>query len=299
MRILLLGKDGQVGWQLQRALAPHGQLVACGRSACDLSDPAQIRSVVREIKPAVIVNASAYTAVDKAESEPDLALRINAAAPGVLAAEAASLGALLVHYSTDYVYAGNKPEAYVESDAPAPQSVYGKSKLAGEEAIRAVGGKSLIFRTSWVFGERGGNFVKTILRLAREKDSLGVVDDQVGAPTPAELIADVTSIVLGALRQGRAVAGDENRLYHLAAAGPLSWCEFARKIVTLAAGLPGADLRLKPASIRAITTQEYPTPAARPANSRLDCTRLENDFGLQMPGWQAALERALPALVGR
>lgn len=297
MSVLLLGKDGQVGWQLQRALAPHGPLVACGRATCDLADSGRIRSLVREIKPSVIVNATAYTAVDRAEAEPELAQRINGEAPGVLAEEAYRLGALLVHYSTDYVYDGRKNGPYVESDAPAPASVYGRSKLAGEEAIRAVGGKSLIFRTSWVFGERGGNFVKTILRLAREKESLNVVDDQVGAPTPAELIATVTGNVLAMLRRGELLDAGENRLYHLAAAHPVSWCEFARRIVTLAAGLPGADLRLRPEGIRPITTAEYPTPAVRPANSWLDCQRLEADFGLQMPDWQPTLERVLQLLI--
>ena len=296
MSILLLGKDGQVGWQLQRSLAPHGQVVACGRAECDLSDPARIRSVIREIRPSLIVNATAYTAVDKAESEPDLAHRINAEAPGVLAEEAAALGAMLVHYSTDYVYDGTKAAAWVETDPTHPQSVYGASKLAGEEAIRAVGGKSLIFRTSWVFGARGGNFVKTILRLARDKDSLNVVDDQIGSPTPAALIATVTGVVLAMLSRGQLLETGENRLYHLAAAHPVSWCEFARTIVALAGQAPGFDLRLKPEAIRPISTTEYPTPARRPANSRLDCARLESDFGLQMPDWQPYLVRMLQLL---
>jgi len=296
MTILLLGKDGQVGWQLQRSLAPHGPVVACARTQCDLADPDQIRSVVRALRPSVIVNATAYTAVDKAESEPELAHRINAEAPGILATEAAALGALLIHYSTDYVYDGSKASPYVETDATDPQSVYGRSKLAGEEAIRAVGGKSLIFRTSWVFGARGGNFVKTILRLARDKDSLNVVADQLGSPTPAALIATVSGIALAMTRRGQALENGENRLYHLAAARPVSWCEFARTIVTLAGQVPGFDLRLKAEAIKAITTAEYPTPARRPANSRLDCSRLEADFGLQMPDWQPYLERMLQLL---
>ncbi|PKO94220.1 MAG: dTDP-4-dehydrorhamnose reductase [Betaproteobacteria bacterium HGW-Betaproteobacteria-10] len=296
MSILLLGKDGQLGWQLQRSLAPHGQVVACGRTECDLADLDQIRSVVREIKPSLIVNASAYTAVDKAESEPDLARRINAEAPGVLAEEAAKLGALLVHYSTDYVYDGKKSGPYVETDTTSPQSVYGRTKLAGEEAIRSVGGQSLIFRTSWVFGARGGNFVKTILRLAREKDALSVVDDQIGSPTPAAMIATVSGVVLAMLRRGQLLKKGENRLYHLAAARPVSWCEFARTIVDLAGRVPGFDLALKPAAIRAISTAEYPTPACRPANSRLDCRRLEADFNLQMPDWQPYLARMLQLL---
>jgi dTDP-4-dehydrorhamnose reductase len=296
MTILLLGKDGQLGWQLQRSLAPHGPVVACARSQCDLADAAQIRSVIRQLRPSVIVNATAYTAVDKAESEPELAHRINAEAPGIVAEEAAVLGALLVHYSTDYVYDGSKADSYVEADMTGPQGVYGRSKLAGEEAVRAVGGKSLIFRTSWVFGEHGGNFVKTILRLARDKDSLNVVADQIGSPTPAALIATVTGIALAMTRRGLALEAGENRLYHLAAARPVSWCEFARTIVGLAGEMPGFDLRLKPEAIKAITTAEYPTPARRPANSRLDCSRLETEFGLQMPDWQPYLERMLALL---
>ena len=296
MSILLLGKDGQVGWQLQRSLAPHGQVIAYGRIECDMADLDRVRSVVRQIKPSVIVNASAYTAVDRAESEPELARRINAEAPGVLAEEAAALGALLLHYSTDYVYDGSKSGAYVETDVTSPQSVYGRTKLAGEEAIRSVGGKSLIFRTSWVFGARGGNFVKTILRLAREKDALNVVDDQIGAPTPAAMIATITGIALAMLRRGQLLEKGENRLYHLAAARPVSWCGFARTIVDLAGQAPGFDLRLKPEAIKAITTAEYPTPARRPANSRLDCSRLEADFGLQMPDWQPYLVRMLQLL---
>ena len=296
MSILLLGKDGQVGWQLQRSLAPHGKVVACGRAECDLADPDQIRAVVRAARPAVIVNATAYTAVDKAESEPDLAHRINAEAPAVLAEEALRLDALLVHYSTDYVYDGRKASAYIESDPTAPQSVYGHTKLAGEDAIRAAGGKSLIFRTSWVFGARGNNFVKTILRLARERDSLGVVDDQVGSPTPAALIATVSGIALAMTRCGQRLEKGENRLYHLAASNPVSWHAFATTILQLAEQTPGFVLRLKPDAIRAITTSEYPTPAMRPANSQLDCSRLESDFGLQMPDWQPYLARMLQLL---
>jgi dTDP-4-dehydrorhamnose reductase len=296
MSILLLGKDGQVGWQLQRSLAPHGPVVACGRGECDLADPGEIRRVLNAVAPSVIVNAAAYTAVDKAESEPELAMRINAEAPALLAAEAAKRNALLVHYSTDYVFDGSKASPWVESDPTAPLGVYGRSKLAGEEAIRAAACRSLIFRTSWVFGARGGNFVKTILRLAREKESLNVVDDQIGSPTPAALIATVTGVALAALRQGRALAAGESRLYHLAAANPVSWRDFARTIVDLAGAMPGFELRLKAEAIRAISTAEYPLPARRPANSRLDCQRLENDFGLLMPDWRPYLERMLQLL---
>ncbi|MCL2524196.1 MAG: dTDP-4-dehydrorhamnose reductase [Betaproteobacteria bacterium] len=299
MTILLLGKDGQVGWQLQRSLAPHGRVVACGRSECDLADPDRLRQVLRATRPKVIVNAAAYTAVDKAEAEPAAAWRINAEAPAALAAEAAASGALLAHYSTDYVYDGGKTTPWVESDPTGPLGVYGQSKLAGEEAIRAAACRSLIFRTSWVFDARGGNFVKTILRLAREKESLNVVDDQIGAPTPAALIATVTGLALALLRRGESLAAGESRLYHLAAARPVSWCAFARTIVTLAGAMPGFDLRLEPEAIRAIGAAEYPTPARRPVNSCLDCSRLENDFGLQMPDWQPYLERMLHMLAAR
>lgn len=296
MRILLLGKDGQVGWQLQRSLAPHGEVVACGRAQCDLADADRIRSVVREVRPAIIVNAAAYTAVDKAESEPELARRINAVAPGVLAEEAARSGALLLHYSTDYVFDGSKDAPYVEDDPTGPLSVYGRTKLDGEAAIRAAGGRSVIFRTSWVFGARGNNFVKTILRLAREKETLGVVDDQVGVPTPAAMIATVTGVGLAMLRHGAALDSGESRLYHLTAARPVTWCGFARTIVALAGQAPGFDLRLRPEAITAISTADYPTSARRPLNSRLDCRRLEGDFGLQMPDWQPYLERMLQLL---
>jgi dTDP-4-dehydrorhamnose reductase len=296
MSILLLGKDGQVGWQLQRSLAPHGEVIACGRSECDLTDLDGLRSLVRRLKPNVIVNASAYTAVDRAESEPDLALRINGEAPGVLAEEAALLGALLMHYSTDYVYDGRKADPYVESDPVNPQSVYGSSKLAGEDAIRAAGCKSVIFRTSWVFGARGGNFVKTILRLAREKESLNVVADQFGSPTPAAMIATVTGITLAMLRKGRAMNREKQRLYHLCCGRPVNWHEFARTIVARARAMPGFDLRLAPEAIIAIPGSEYPAAAVRPANSRLDCTRLERDFGMQMPDWEPYLLRMLQLL---
>ncbi len=296
MTILLLGKDGQVGWQLQRSLAPHGPVVACGRAECDLGNLDQLRSVIRQIKPSVIVNAAAYTAVDRAESEKMLAICINGEAPGVLAEEAALVGALLIHYSTDYVFDGQKGTPYVESDGTGPQSVYGSSKLLGEQAIVAVNCRSVIFRTSWVFGARGGNFVKTILRLAREKDALNVVADQIGSPTPAAMIATVSGLVLGMLRQGRLMEVDEHRLYHLAAANPLSWHGFAQTIVEQAAAMPGFDLHLRPEAIQAIPSSAYPTPAKRPMNSRLDCTKLETDFDLQMPDWQPYLGRMLQLL---
>ncbi len=295
MSILLFGRDGQVGWQLQRSLAPHGPLTALARDDCDLTDLDALRAAVRRVAPQIIVNAAAYTAVDKAESEPDLARRINAEVPGLLAAEAARSGALLMHYSTDYVFDGEKEGPYREDDPTAPASVYGRTKREGEEAIAAAGARALIFRTSWVFGARGGNFVKTILRLARERDALNVVADQTGSPTPAALIATVSGLAVAAVRRGNLLPPGEARLYHLAAADPVSWHAFAQRIVTLATA-QGFALKLAPEAIRAITTAEYPTPARRPRNSRLDCGRLEADFGLLMPSWQPYLERVLQLL---
>jgi len=295
MSILLFGRDGQVGWQLQRSLAPHGPLTALARDDCDLTDLDALRAAVRRVAPQIIVNAAAYTAVDKAESEPDLARRINAEVPGLLAAEAARSGALLMHYSTDYVFDGEKEGPYREDDPTAPASVYGRTKREGEEAIAAAGARALIFRTSWVFGARGGNFVKTILRLARERDALNVVADQTGSPTPAALIATVSGLAVAAVRRGNLLPPGEARLYHLAAADPVSWHAFAQRIVTLATA-QGFALKLAPEAVRAITTAEYPTPARRPRNSRLDCGRLEADFGLLMPSWQPYLERVLQLL---
>ena len=295
MKILLLGKNGQVGWQLQRALAPLGEVVAWGRAACDVADTVTLGERVAAVAPDVIVNATAYTAVDKAESEPALAHAINAEAPRQLALAARACGARLVHYSTDYVFDGTKPGPYREDDPTAPHSVYGRSKLAGEQGIQTVDGlQSLIFRTSWVFGEHGANFVKTILRLAGEREQLTVVDDQIGSPTPAALIADVTALAL----QQWLYAGvhtPAHRLYHLSAAQPVSWCAFAREIVRLASE-QGRALQLHADAIQPIPSSAYPTPARRPANSRLDCRQLERDFCLQLPGWQPYLERMLPLL---
>ena len=295
MKILLLGKNGQVGWQLQRSLAPLGEVVAWGRAACDVADTVTLGERVAAVAPDVIVNATAYTAVDKAESEPTLAHAINAEAPRQLALAARACGARLVHYSTDYVFDGTKPGPYREDDPTAPHSVYGRSKLAGEQGIQTVEGlQSLIFRTSWVFGEHGANFVKTILRLAGEREQLTVVDDQIGSPTPAALIADVTALAL----QQWLYAGvhtPAHRLYHLSAAQPVSWCAFAREIVRLASE-QGRALQLRADAIQPIPSSAYPTPARRPANSRLDCRQLERDFCLRLPGWQPYLERMLPLL---
>ena len=295
MSILLLGKDGQLGWQLQRSLAPHGEVAAVGRAECDLSDPTAVLRLVERVAPRIIVNAAAYTAVDRAESEPDLSWRVNAELPELLAKWTSAQDATLVHYSSDYVFDGQLDRPYVESDATAPLSVYGRSKLGGDEAVLAAGGRSLIFRSSWVFGARGNNFVKTILRLAREREQLNVVDDQIGSPTPAAMMATVTGVALGILRQPGSEFSSP-RLYHLAAARPVSWCDYARTIVRLAANQPGFSLKLQPEAIHAIPSSAYPTPAARPTNSRLDCSRLKQDFGLIMPDWQPYLERILQLL---
>lgn len=276
-RILLTGRDGQVGHELERTLAPLGEVVALDRAGLDLADPDRIRAVVREAKPGIVVNAAAWTAVDKAEDGEAAAMAINGAAPGILAEEAKRLSALLVHYSTDYVFDGASPSPYAEDDAPNPINAYGRTKLAGERAIQAVGGRHLIFRTSWIYSLRGHNFLKTILRLAKERKELRVVADQVGAPTWSRMIAEATAICL-------ARHGGQQGAYHLAAAGETSWHGFAQAIVA-AAGLP--------ARVAPITTAEYPLPARRPANSRLDCGRIEKDFGLALPGWERQLALCL------
>lgn len=295
MRILLTGKNGQVGFELQRALAPLGEVVAVDQQECDLSNPEAIRKLVAEVAPQVIVNPAAYTAVDKAEAEPALAQAINGAAPGVFGEEAARLGALVIHYSTDYVFDGTQNGAYGESDAPNPQSVYGKTKLAGEQALQASGADHLIFRTSWVFGAHGANFAKTMLRLASERESLKIVADQFGAPTSAALLADVTAQVLSQFkRQGR--VGFPFGLYHLVAGGSTTWHEYAQMVVrsALASGKP---LKLKAEDVLPIGTSEYPLPAPRPANSRLDTSYLRQTFGLELPAWQNGLGHVLQQIL--
>jgi dTDP-4-dehydrorhamnose reductase len=285
-RILLTGKDGQVGFELKRALAPCGEVFALGRSDCDLANPEAIRAMLGAIRPDIIVNAAAYTAVDKAETERQAAFAVNAIAPGVLAEEATKTGALLVHYSTDYVFDGRKQGVYFEDDAAVPQTVYGMSKLAGEEAIRSCGGRHLILRTSWVFGVHGGNFLKTILRLAGERDSLRVVADQIGAPTSAALLADVTADILVEYWRDRDKLENPARFgtFHLAAVGETSWHDYARKIVF--AGLRmGMPLKLRPDDISPISTDEYPLPARRPANSRLNTKKLTATFDIALPDW--------------
>jgi len=298
MKILLLGKDGQVGWELQRALAPLGELRACGRAEADLSDPESLRGLVRDFAPDVIVNAAAYTAVDKAESDEAAARTCNAVAPGVLAEEAAVCGAWLVHYSTDYVFDGTNEGAWVETDQANPLSVYGRTKYEGEERIRASGALHLILRTSWVFAARGGNFAKTMLRLAKERETLNVVADQHGAPTGAELLADATAL---ALHRISSLGGDARSLsgtYHLAASGSTTWHAYAQHVLAQAQA-HGAVLKAGPDSVQPIASSAFPTPAVRPANSRLDCTKFCASFGLVLPAWRHHVNRLVAELAAQ
>ena len=291
MKILLLGKSGQVGWELQRALAPLGELIALDRQGenglCgDLADLDDLRKTIRSLQPDVIVNAAAYTSVDKAESEPELACLINAQAPQLMAEEMHALNGWLVHYSTDYVFDGSGSAPWSETDQPAPLNQYGQSKLQGEQAIQQSGCQHLIFRTSWVYAARGQNFANTMLRLAAERELLNVIDDQVGAPTGAELLADVTAHVLR-----RSVAQPQlGGLYHLAAAGETSWCGYARYVIEQAREM---GIKLAVQSIEPIPTTAYPTPAKRPHNSRLDTRKLSRCFALQLPDWQSGVSRML------
>lgn len=295
MKVLITGANGQVGWELQRTLHTLGEVIACDRRHLDLASPDAIRAKVRDVGPDVIVNAGAYTAVDKAEAEPDVAMAVNGVAPGVLAEEAKRLGALLVHYSTDYVFDGTKAEPYLESDSANPLSVYGSSKLAGEKAVEAVGGAYLIFRSSWVYAGRGKNFLLTILRLASEREELRVVDDQFGAPTWCRSIAEATAQVIAKLSpQGRI---DSDRalvargLYNLSAGGRVSWCGFAQAIVEATRARRGGGPKVTP-----ITTAEYPLPARRPANSVLSNEKFQRAFGLACPAWEGALDLCLADL---
>ena len=295
MKILLTGKNGQVGFELQRALAPLGQVTALGHAECDLADAAALRSLMRSMKPDIIVNPAAYTAVDRAEADVAQAQAVNGTAPGVLGEEAAALGALVVHYSTDYVFDGTGQGAYREDHAVNPQNVYGQTKLAGERALQQSGAAHLIFRTSWVFGAHGANFARTMLRLAADRDTLNVVADQWGAPTSAALIADVTAQVLGQYLHSRDNAFATG-LYHLAAGGETQWCEYARTVIA-AGHAAGQPLKLLPENVRPITTAEFPTPARRPANSRLDTGKLQQAFGLTLPPWQDGLSHVLQQLL--
>ena len=296
MNILLLGKGGQVGWELQRSLAVLGNLTAldfdstehCG----DFANPVGIADTVRALRPDVIVNAAAHTTVDKAESEPELARLLNATTPGVLAQEAARLGALLVHYSTDYVFDGSGTRPWVETDTPAPLSVYGRTKLEGEQRIAQSGAQHLILRTSWVYAARGGNFAKTILRLAQERERLTVIDDQWGAPTGADLLADVTAHAIRHLHRQPQDAG----LYHVAAAGETNWNLYAKYVLVQAMkALPA--IKIKATDVMPVPTSAFPTPAVRPHNSRMNTRKLQTTFGLTLPHWQQGVARMVAEIL--
>ena len=295
MKILLFGKGGQVGWELQRSLAPLGELVALDHDSRELcgnfADLAGIAATVRAVSPDVIVNAAAHTVVDKAEAEPQLARTLNALAPGVLADEAQKIGAWLVHYSTDYVFDGSGDTSWRESDATGPLSVYGQTKREGELAVARCA-HHLIFRTSWVFAARGANFAKTMLRLASERETLNVIADQIGAPTGAELLADVTAHALRMVQDSPQLAGT----YHLVAGGETSWHGFACHVLEYARAR-GREFKVAPGAVKAITTAEYPTPARRPLNSRLDTRRLRETFGLHLPDWKIAVDRMLDEIL--
>ena len=296
MNILLFGKGGQVGWELQRSLSVLGTVTAldfdstehCG----DFANPAGVAETVRALRPDVIVNAAAHTAVDKAESEADFARTLNATTPSAIAQEAAKLGAWLVHYSTDYVFDGSGNRPWVETDPPAPLSVYGRTKLEGEQLIAEAGAKHLILRTSWVYAARGGNFAKTMLRLAQERDRLTVIDDQWGAPTGADLLADVTAHALRHLQQRPQDAG----LYHCVAGGETNWHLYAKEVLALAAQAQPA-IKLKATEVVPVPTTAFPTPATRPHNSRLNTSRLQTTFGLQLPHWRDGVARMLTEIL--
>jgi dTDP-4-dehydrorhamnose reductase len=284
---MLTGKNGQVGWELNRSLLPLGEIIALDRSQADLSKPESLRSLVQELRPDIIVNAAAYTAVDKAEVEEELATTVNGIAPGVLAEEAKKLGALLVHYSTDYVFDGTKETPYLEDDKPNPINAYGRSKLRGEEVIQHVGPDFLIFRTSWVYASRGRNFLQTILRLAKEKDQLSIVADQVGTPTWARLIAETTMACLLQTVNDQHKSMFKPDVYHLTSNGSATWYAFAKKIVGNARRLSNMHLQVR--NITRMSTEEYPTPAKRPKNSRLENKKLKDVFNLSLPNWEQSL----------
>ena len=298
MKILLLGKNGQVGWELQRALAPLGEVIACDFDSppelrCDFAQPDTLPALIGRVQPQLIVNSAAHTAVDKAESEPDFARLLNATAPGVVAREAAALGVPLLHYSTDYVFDGSGHAPRDESAPTGPLSVYGHTKLEGEELIRASGCRHLILRASWDYAARGGNFARTMLRLAAERDVLNVIDDQFGAPTGADLLADVSAHALRRLMAEPALSGT----YHCVAGGATNWFDYARLVIEWARSR-GHAIRVAPDAIRPIATRAYPTPARRPLNSRLATDKLQRAFGLKLPPWQAGVERMLAEVLG-
>lgn len=288
MKILLFGKNGQVGWELNRSLLPLGDVTALGRDDADFSNPESLRGIVMQYQPDVIVNAVAYTAVDKAEEADDAASTINGIAPGILAEEASRSNALLFHYSTDYVFDGSSEKPYAETDLTSPVSVYGRTKLAGEQVIQSSGCDHVILRTSWVYAARGHNFLLTILNLAREREELGIVADQIGSPTSARLIAETTLLALQQSINDRVHGCFSSDLYHLTASGSTSWYGFAKEVLDLAQ--EKYDLQLKLEKLAAIPSTEYPTPAKRPMNSRLELSKLQNAFGIEMPDWKKVLE---------
>lgn len=288
MKILLFAKNGQVGWELQRALAPLGELIALDKTQCDLSNSQQLQQTLSEHAPQIIVNASAYTAVDKAEEEPELAHAINATAPAIMASQAKQLGALLVHYSTDYVFSGEGTTPWLEDDITSPQNTYGKTKREGEEVIEQSGCNYLIFRTSWVYAARSQNFIAAMHRLMVERDALGIVSDQIGVPTSAELIADVSAHAIAQTLQDAKKCG----IYHLAASGETSWYDYA-KLIADELLKAGVELKITPSAIKPIKTSEYPTPAKRPLNSRLNTQKIAIAFNLTMPNWQQGVKRAI------
>jgi dTDP-4-dehydrorhamnose reductase len=297
MKILLFGMAGQVGWELQRSLAPLGDLVALGSSgsgglAGDFRQPEAVAATVRAVRPDVIVNAAAYTAVDKAEADRETAQLVNAAAPAAIAREAAACGALLVHYSTDYVFDGSGSKPWVETDPTGPLSVYGATKLEGESGIRRHTDRHLILRTSWVYGARGGNFAKTMMRLARQRDRLTVVSDQIGAPTGADLLADITAHLVRAEKTNTALRG----VFHAAAAGEVSWQGYAKFVLERAAAT-GVALKAAADAVDPVLTSGYPTPARRPLNSRLDTNKLRQAAGLTLPQWQVGVARMLAEVI--
>jgi dTDP-4-dehydrorhamnose reductase len=292
-RILIVGAYGQVGVELQRSFADTGEIVCRDRDTVDLAVPDQVRAMVRDAAPDIILNAAAYTAVDRAESEPEVAAAVNAQAPAILAEEAQRTGALLVHYSTDYVFDGSKPSPWAETDQPNPLNVYGATKLAGEEAIQQVGGKYLIFRTSWVFGPHGQNFLLTMLRLGRERDSLNIVDDQIGAPTTSIELANATHAIVSSVLNGQfGAVSNWAGLYHMTCGGSVSWCGFARAIFARAQALLDGKMPV----VHPISTSAYPTPAKRPHNSCLSNEKLLTCFAIRLAPWETALDEALRRL---
>ena len=300
MKILLLGCNGQVGWELQRSLQPLGEVIACDFDSpadrrADFTQPASVAALVDRVRPQIIVNSAAHTAVDKAESEVELARAINATTVGAIAERAAVLGSLLIHYSTDYVYDGSGSLPREESSPTAPLSVYGRTKLEGEELIRASGCRHVILRTSWVYAARGNNFIKTMLRLAAERETLSVIDDQIGAPTGADLLADVTALMIARITARDAHLGGT---FHCVAAGETSWFGYARFVIDWARA-NGQLVKVAPEGLRAVPTSAYPTPAARPLNSRLSTAKLRSTFSLHLPDWRVGVERMLREISGK